>query len=72
MYVFGSVKDGGGGELIKRIVFGLYQSCGNRGSAGRVCGLWWCGMYSWGMGRCYVWVSGIFVYSAGQGICILC
>ena len=27
----------------ERIMFGLYQSCGNRGSVGRVFWLQWCG-----------------------------
>ena len=31
----------------KRIGFGLYQSCGNRGSVGRVFGFRWC---MWGVG----------------------
>ena len=68
----------------KRIGFGLYQSCGDRGSVGRVSVFWllWC---RWGVGRglgpgsvavgwCYVCVrceSGLFVYMAGPGICVL-
>ena len=34
-------RDGVGGEGVngERNGFGLYQSCGNRGSVGRVCGL---------------------------------
>ena len=37
----------------KRIGFGLYQSCENRGSVGRVSVLWlrWCGWCMWGIGR---------------------
>ena len=36
-----------------RIVFGLYQSCGNRGHVGRVSvfGLWLCEWCRWGVGR---------------------
>ena len=74
----------------ERIGFGLYQSCVNRGSVGRVSVFWlrWCGWCRWGCGGgcwlgpgsggvvwCYVCVScnsGIFVYMAGPGICILC
>ena len=37
-----------GGGLDERIVFGLYQSCGNKGSVGHVFGLRWC---MWGVGR---------------------
>ena len=32
----------------KIIGFGLYQSCGDRGSVGRVSVLRWCGWCSWG------------------------
>ena len=32
----------------ERIVFGLHQSCRNRGSVGSVFGLQWCW---WGMGK---------------------
>ena len=41
---------GVGGEGDERIGFGLYQSCGNRGSVGRVSVFWllWCG---WGVGE---------------------
>ena len=55
---------------------GLYQSCGNRGSVGRVSVLRWC---RWGWDRrvrwCYVCVtceSGFLVHMAGPCICILC
>ena len=41
-------RDVVGGEGDERIGFGLYQSCGNRGSVGRVFGLWWC---RWEVGR---------------------
>ena len=39
-----------GGEGGERIGFGLYQSCGDRGSVGLVSVFWlrWCG---WGVGR---------------------
>ena len=42
-----------GGEGGERIGFGVYQSCGNRGSVGRVSVFWlrWCGWRMWGMGR---------------------
>ena len=49
MYVFGSgLREWRG---VERIGFGLYQSCGNRESVGRVSmfGLRWCDR--WGMGR---------------------
>ena len=36
----------------ERIGFGLYQSCGNRMSVGRVSLLQWCGWYMWGVGWC--------------------
>ena len=61
----------------KMIGFGIYQSCGNRGSIGcvSVFGLRWCVWYRWGVGRvlgpgsgrvvwCYICVScesGLFV-----------
>ena len=56
---------GEGCELMERIGFGFYQSCGNRGSVERVFGLRWC---RWVVGRalgpgsgwvrcCYVCVS---------------
>ena len=37
----------------ERIGFGLYQSCGNRGSVERVSVFWlrWCGWCRWGVGR---------------------
>ena len=37
----------------ERIGLELYQSCGNKGSAGRVSvfGLQWCGWCRWGVGR---------------------
>ena len=55
-----------GGESIRGLGFGLYQSCGNGGSVGRVSVLRWC---RWGVGQslegwCYVCVScesGLFV-----------
>ena len=47
---------------------GLYQSYGNRGSAGRVSvfGLRWCVMCRWGVGR---WLG---PGSAGVGWCYVC
>ena len=51
------------GRVDERIGFGLYQSCGNMGSVGRLFWLWWCRL---GVGRgldqdlegcCYVCVS---------------
>ena len=51
MYVFGSGRRVWiEGRVDERIGFGLYQSCGNRGSVGRVSVFWlqWCG---WGVGR---------------------
>ena len=40
------------GVVNERIGFGLYQSCGNRGSVGRGSVFWlrWCGWCRWGMG----------------------
>ena len=35
----------------ERIGFGLYQSCGDRGSVGHVFWLRWCGWCRWGVGR---------------------
>ena len=46
---------GEGGLVDERIGFRLYQSCGNRGSGGRVFGLRWCGY-----GACpRVWRDGV-------------
>ena len=50
MYVFGSGLCGWRNKIIG---FGLYQSCGDRGSVGRVsvfC-LRWCGWCRWGVCR---------------------
>ena len=52
------------GCVDERIGFGLYQSCGDRGSVGRVSVLWWCRWgVAWGLGPrsgavgwCYVCV----------------
>ena len=54
----------------ERIGFGLYQSCGDRGSVGHVSVFWlrWCGWCRWGVGC----ESGFSVYMAGPGICVLC
>ena len=45
---------GGVGEIIE---FGLYQSCGDRGSVGHVYVFWlrWCGWYRWGVGLDQGW-----------------
>ena len=46
VYVFGLGRRGWGGDWVdERIWLGLYQSCGNRGSVGRVFVFWlrWCG-----------------------------
>ena len=54
VYVFGSGRRGWrGGWMDERIMFGLYQSCWNRGSVGRVSVFWlrWCGWCRWGVGR---------------------
>ena len=42
----------------ERFGFGLYQSCGNKGSFGRVSvfGLWWCGGVGGVVGA---WVGGL-------------
>ena len=47
-----------------RIVFGLYQSCGNRESGGCVSVLWWCGWCRWGVGR--------GLYQGLEGWCYVC
>ena len=53
----------------EKIGFGLYQSCGNRGSVGRV-SVFWLRWYRWGVGIdqglegwCYVCVSCESVFS---------
>ena len=70
MYVFGSVRRGWRRGLVdERIGFGLYQSCGNRGSVGRVyvflrwygCVCWWS---RWGVGR------GLGPGSVGVVLCV--
>ena len=47
-------------EIIR---FGLYQSCLDKGSVGRVSVFWlrWCGWCSWGVGR------GLGPWSGGMG-----
>ena len=50
----------------ERIGLELYQSCGNRGSVGRVFWLRWCGWYRWGVGR------GLGPGSGGVGWCYVC
>ena len=83
MNVFGSGHRGWRGVCVDEMIgFGFYQSCGNRGSVGRVSvfGLRLCGWCRWGMGSglegwCYVCVScesALSVYMACQGIFILC
>ena len=60
----------------ERIGFGLYQSCGDRGSVGHVSVFWlrWCGRCRWvgcldkGRER---W-GGVMSMMAGPGICVLC
>ena len=50
------------GGVDERIGFGLYQSCGNRGSVERVFGLRWCRMgvgMGMGLGPGYVGVGGV-------------
>ena len=65
MYVFGSGRCRKIWGLVnERIGFGLYQSCLNRGSVGRVFGLRWC---RWGVGRGYGPGSGGWCY-----ICVSC
>ena len=53
------------GWVDERIVFELYQSCGNRGSVGRVSVFWlqWCGWCGWWVGR------GLRSGSGGLGWC---
>ena len=61
----------------EKIGFGLYQSCGNRVSVGRVSVFWlrWCrwvgglGLEGWGY-VCVSCESGFSVWMAG--ICVLC
>ena len=49
----GGIGGEGGGLVDERIGIGLYQSCRNRGSVGRVSvfGLQWCGWCRWGVGK---------------------
>ena len=58
----------------ERIGFGLYQSCGNRGSVGRVSVFWlrWCGWCRWGVGRAWmrVWRSGVVLCLCEFGISV--
>ena len=60
--------------MYERIGFGLYQSCGNRGSVVRMSmfGLRWCGWCGWGVGvgrgfdqGMEGWGGVFFVYMAG-------
>ena len=59
---------GEGGEWMERIGFGLYQSCGDRGSVGHVSVFWlrWCGWCRWGVGR------GLGLGSGAVGWCYVC
>ena len=52
----------------KRIGFGLYQSCGDKGSVTRVSvfWLWWCGGCRWAVG------SGLGPGSGAVGLCYMC
>ena len=84
MYGSGGVG-GEGGECMRGL---LYQSCGDRGSGGRVSVFWlrWCGWCNWEVGRglgtgsgrvgwYYFSVScesGFSVWMAGPGIYIWC
>ena len=56
----------GWGWVDERIGIGIYQSCGNKGSVGRVSvfGLRWCGWYRWGVGR------GLGPSSGGVVLCL--
>ena len=55
------------GGVDERIGFGLYQSCGNMGSVGRVCfGCSGVGGVRWGVGR------GLGPGSVGVGWCHVC
>ena len=49
----GGVGGGGLGRVDERIGFGLYQSCGDRGSVGHVSVFWlrWCGWCRRGVGK---------------------
>ena len=53
------------GGVDERIGFGLYQSCGNRGSVGRV-SVFWLRRCRWGVGR------GLGPGSVGVGWCYVC
>ena len=59
---------GEGGGVDERIGFGLYQSCGDRGSVGHVSVFWlrWCGWCRWGVGR------GLGQWSGAVGWCYVC
>ena len=52
----------------ERIGFGLYQSCGDKGSVGHVSVFWlrWCGWCRWGMDR------GLGQGSGAVGWCYVC
>ena len=69
--MFGSGDVRGEGLVDKMIGLRLYQSCGRKGSVGRVSVLWWCML---GLGGVVLRLceSGLFVYMASPGICILC
>ena len=68
MYVFGSGRYGWRGGERMRFGFGLYQSCGDRGSVGHVSVFWlrWCGWCRWGVGR------GLGPGSGAVGWCYVC
>ena len=64
----GGVGGEGGGRVNERIGFGIYQSCGKRGSVGRVSVflLRWCGLFRWGKG------GGLVSGSGEVGWCDVC
>ena len=61
----GAVWVENGGEWMRELGFGLYQSCGDRGSVGYVSVFWlrWC---RWGVGR------GLGQGSGAVGWCYVC
>ena len=60
----------------KRIGFGLYESCANRGNVARLSMfiLQWCEWYLWGVFRAWnrVWRGVMVLYQCGLRVRIIC